>query len=76
MLSATHPAHAQLDCETPQVGTFLQSPDFVEAGDPESGVIQFEAGFVDAQLAPQASASMGGGVVVRSGSKLAGADNA
>jgi len=45
-------------------------------GDPDSEVVTFEVGSIEAQLGPDPKASMSGGVLLRRGDELAGADSA
>lgn len=72
------PALAQEDlaCRTPESNGIGDEAFFDrEIGD-DSGAITFEAGSIDALVGPPPRASLGGGVLVRRGRRLAGADTA
>lgn len=71
-------AHSQqpLDCETVRAGDLLDISQFEDPAGDASGTIVLEAGQIDAQLGDNPRASMSGGVLVKQGNKLAGADSA
>jgi len=58
------------------VGSLSQDPDALAFGDPDDETVQFEVGKIEAQMIPSPSGSMSGGVLVRRGDRLAGADSA
>jgi LPS-assembly protein len=64
-----------LACDTSLSGPSVRDTSFAEqlAGD---GTVVFEAGRIEAQLGDSPAANLTGGVLVRSGDKLAGADTA
>ena len=70
------PASAQEDlaCRTAAVNDF--SDDLFFAPVDDDAAITFEAGSIDAVLGPPPRATLGGGVLVRRGQRLAGADTA
>jgi LPS-assembly protein len=71
------PAHAQeYQCEAANAGDILDRSLFANLDSDESGVIQFEAGSIEAQLGAKPTATMTGGILVRQGNRLAGADSA
>jgi LPS-assembly protein len=72
------PAHAQqeLQCEAVNAGDIVDKSLFSDLGSSDSEAIEFEAGQIDAQLGEKPSATMSGGVLVRQGERLAGADSA
>jgi len=65
-----------LSCEAPLVGSLSNNPLETAFGDPNDETVQFQAGRIDAQMLPGPTASMSGGVLVRRGDRLAGADSA
>lgn len=75
-LAQEPPAQDTAACRAPVLDTFGDELFLAPAGDDENGAITFEAGSIDAELGPPARASLGGGVVVRRGSRLVGADAA
>jgi LPS-assembly protein len=78
VLLAAPQARAQesLSCEKPIVGSLSNIKLDTSFGDPDDLTVQFEAGQIDAQMLPAPTASMSGGVLVRRGDRLAGADSA
>jgi len=77
LLAAPHVyAQDRLVCEAPLVGSLSQDPDALAFGDPDDETVQFEVGKIEAQMIPSPSGSMSGGVLVRRGDRLAGADSA
>jgi LPS-assembly protein len=72
------PASAQEDlaCRTPAVSNFSDELFFAAVEGDEDAAIVFEAGNIDAMLGPPPRAALGGGVLVRRGQRLAGADTA
>ena len=78
LLLAVPSVYAQQDlvCEAQSVGSLSDPSDLPDFGDPDSETVQFEAGSIEAQLIPEPRASMSGGVLVRRGDRLAGANNA
>jgi LPS-assembly protein len=77
ILLAFAPAHGQdMQCETGNVGDIVDRSLFGGLDADESGAIQFEAGNIEAQLGDSPTAKMTGGVIVKQGNRLAGADNA
>ena len=76
MLPAIEIAHAQQACENPAPVSLADpfAPGIL--ADENGEVVQFQAGSIDASLLPQPSAIMTGGVIVRRGNRLAGADSA
>ncbi|MFQ5982625.1 MAG: LPS-assembly protein LptD [Woeseiaceae bacterium] len=73
---ASGPAYPQqaLHCEVVQAGEVVDRSLFDELGDADSSVIQLEAGQVDAHLGESPSATMSGGILVKQGERLAGAE--
>jgi len=65
-----------LQCETPDAGDIIDRSLFGNLGSDETEAIQFEAGNIEAQLGDRPTAEMTGGVRVRQGDRLAGADSA
>jgi len=63
-------------CEAPSISDLDDFADFSNAGSAEDETITFEAGRVEAQVGPTPSASLSGGVLIRRGERLAGADSA
>jgi len=71
------PAHSQeYQCEADNADDILDKSIFGDLDSDESGPIQFEAGRIEAQLGDKATATMSGGVLVKQGNRLAGADSA
>jgi LPS-assembly protein len=71
------PAQAQeYQCEAANPGDIVDRSLFGNLDNDESGVIQFESGNIEAQLGSKPTATMTGGVRVRQGDRLAGADSA
>ena len=75
---ACAPAHSQpeFQCEVAGAGDIMDRSVFGDFGADDSGVIQFEAGRIEAHLGEKPSATMSGGVLVRQGERLAGAESA
>ena len=75
---ACAPAHAQqeLQCAVADAGDRLDKALFADLDAGDSKTIQFEAGQFAAQLGEKPSATMSGGVLVRQGERLAGAESA
>ncbi|MGH8224438.1 MAG: LPS-assembly protein LptD, partial [Woeseiaceae bacterium] len=70
-------AAQQFVCEAPPAHELTERFPFPPPGEPgDEGVIEFEVGELDASLGGQPSASLTGGVLVRSGNRVAGADAA
>ena len=67
-------AQDSLQCEANDLGDFVDESLFDDTVD--SGVLQFEAGEFEAQMGDKPSATMSGGVLVRQGRRLVGADTA
>jgi LPS-assembly protein len=63
-------------CEAPLTGSLSSEARLLEFGDAGSETVQFEAGSIDARMLPEPTASMSGGVLVKRGDKLAGAETA
>jgi LPS-assembly protein len=63
-------------CEAPLTGSLSSEVRLLEFGDAGSETVQFEAGSIDARMLPEPTASMSGGVLVKRGDKLAGAETA
>ena len=78
LLLAVPSVYAQQDlvCETQSVGSLPDSSEFPAFDDADSETVHFEAGSIEAQLIPEPRASMSGGVLVRRGDRLAGAESA
>ena len=78
MVLALHSAYGQesLDCAVPPSVDLAEEARVAALAATDSEIVQFEAGSIEAQLRPAPSASMSGGVLVRRGDRLAGADNA
>jgi LPS-assembly protein len=74
-VSASH-AQENLSCVAPRVGSLANNPLETAFGDPNDETVQFQAGRIDANMLPAPTASMSGGVLVRRGDRLAGADSA
>lgn len=72
------PATAQDDlaCEAPPLSGIGDQPFFDIAGDDEFGPVVFEAGSIDATVGPDPRMTLAGGVLVRRGSRVAGAESA
>jgi LPS-assembly protein len=75
---AFSPANAQqrLQCASPQMGQLSGEFLFAQDSSADEEVVEFEAGRIEAQAGPSPSALMTGGVLVRRGARLAGADTA
>jgi len=69
-------AQEKLACAAPQVGSLANNERAQAFGDPDDESVQFEAGRIEAQMLPDPTASMSGGVLVRRGSRLASAERA
>jgi len=78
LLLALAPAGAQERprCETPSLPGSDQESLLARYGSGDPNVIEFQTGELEAQLGPEPSVSMSGGVLLRRGDRLAGADNA
>ena len=63
-------------CEAPLIRDLALDSRLGALGDADDETIQLEAGAVDAQLLPEPQASLTGGVLLRRGNLLAGADSA
>lgn len=63
-------------CRAPDISGFDQSALFDESADADDETITFEAGSIEAMVGDDPRASMSGGVVLRRGQRLAGADTA
>jgi LPS-assembly protein len=78
MLLALAPAYGQQDliCKAPDTASLADESEIerLDAADP--GAIEFLAGGLEARFGAHPDASMTGGVLVRSGNRLAGADSA
>lgn len=69
-------AQQRLACAAPELGQLSGEFLFGLEPDADENVVQFEAGTIEAQAGDNPSASMSGGVLVRRGDRLAGADSA
>ncbi len=78
LLLLTAPAFAQEDlaCPTPSSNGIGDESFFELEASEESDTITFEAGSIDALIGPPPRARLSGGVLVRRGRRLAGADTA
>jgi len=78
LLLAAPSVYAQEDlvCEAPSVGSLSEAAESPVFGDADGETVQFEAGRFEAELVPEPRAHMSGGVLVRRGDSLAGADSA
>ena len=78
LLLAVPSVYAQQDfvCEAPSVGSLSETGELPAFSDADSDTVHFEAGSFEAQLVPEPRAHMSGGVLVRRGDRLAGADRA
>ena len=78
LLLAVDPAAAQerLACELASDAEPADRSLLAEFGAGPEGVVEFLAGEVEAELGDAPTASLSGGVIVRRGNRLAGADNA
>ncbi len=74
----TSSARAQSNgvCRAPTISGFDEGAMFDEGDDADNLAITFEAGSIEAQVGDSPSASMSGGVLLRRGQRLAGADSA
>jgi len=75
---ACTPAYSQQEyqCEAASAADIVDKSLFSDLGNDQSEAIQFEAGQIDAQLGDKPTAEMSGGVLVKQGDRLAGADSA
>lgn len=77
ILLAFAPAYSQeYQCDVANAGDIVDKALFGELQSHGSGVIQFEAGNIEAQMGDRPSAIMSGGVLVKQGDRLAGAETA
>ena len=63
-------------CEAPLTGSLSDEVRLLEFGEAGDETVQFEAGSIEAGMLPLPTASMAGGVLVKRGDKLAGAQRA
>ena len=77
MLLAFAPAHSEeYQCEVANAGDIMDKSLFADLDSDETEVIQFEAGHIEAQVGDRPTAKMSGGVLVKQGDRLAGAESA
>ena len=69
-------AQDRLRCETPALPAEAQDSLLSQFGTGDPGVIEFQVGEIEAQFGDSPTASMSGGVMLRRGDRLAGADSA
>ena len=71
------PAQAQeYRCEAANAGDIVDQSLFTDLEGDSSQALQFEAGRIEAQLGDRPTTLMSGGVLVRQGNRLAGAETA
>ena len=71
------PAHSQeFQCEAANSGDIVNKSLFADLEGNESEAIKFEAGRIEAQLGDRPTTIMSGGVLVKQGDRLAGAESA
>ena len=75
---AIHPASAQQrnDCEAPSLRDMAQGSLLQQYGVGDPDVIELQAGALEAALGDKPTASMSGGILLRRGDRLAGANSA
>ncbi len=77
ILLAFAPAYSQeYQCEAANAGDIVEKSLFSDLDTDETEAIQFEAGHIEAQLGDSPTARMSGGVLVKQGDRLAGAESA
>jgi len=78
LLLAAHPGLAQQQpiCVAPDTTHLDDEPFLSQPVDAAPGAVTFEAGRIEIQVGAEPTASLSGGVLIRSGDSLAGADNA
>ena len=77
ILLAFAPAYSQeYQCEAVNAGDVVEKSLFSDLDTDETEAIQFEAGHIEAQLGDSTTARMSGGVLVKQGDRLAGAESA
>lgn len=78
LLLALAPAAAQqrVQCQAPQRAAIAEESLLAAFGEGDPDVIEFQAGEVDATFGQNPTASLSGGVLLRRGDRLAGADSA
>ena len=69
-------AQTELACEAPQLSAIGDQEFFATTGDDANGPVVFEAGSIEAIVSEEPRMSLGGGVLVRQGSRLVGAETA
>ena len=75
-LLACSGAAAQLVCERPEVGVAIDEAQFSELSNSDPNVIEFHTGEIEATFGDMPTAKLSGGVTVRRGPALVGADEA
>lgn len=74
---ANDPAIAQrLACELPPAAPVVDESRLQQSADVDPDIIEFQAGEIDATFGNNPSASLSGGVIVRNGERLVGAEDA
>ncbi len=69
-------AQEKFVCAISDDASLVPDAALVSIGNENDEIVRFEAGAIDARMSPRMSASMTGGVTVRRGNNLAGADSA